>query len=303
MRSTTAIIKVRWHATGGRGGHARSVAGLLDYVRGHDRHPDMERTEDVEGLTRYVAWRDQASPQARLFDAEQTVGDVERAALADFVERSVAGMGDTAAWRVRQNRKAFYHVIISPEDAHGLDLRRATRTVMRQLERDAGTGGLPPWIGAEHRNTEHPHVHVVLAARREMSGGRFRRLDIPQARLERLHQALSADLTHQREERAQLRSSALRAVEVKSKSSLHTIESPSVVDWQSAVVKRPLAASTNGPAPMAIGRRPNGELAGHAGIRAGRVVGKLAKHYLRQAEAEARRRQRESRDDDRGRGE
>jgi hypothetical protein len=303
VRSTTAIIKVRWHATGGQGGHFGSVAGLLDYVQGHDRHPDLERTEDVEGLTRYVAWRDQASPQARLFDAEQTVGDAERAALANFVERSVAGMGDSAAWRVRQNRKAFYHVIISPEDAHGLDLRRATRSAVRQLERDAGTGGLPPWIGAEHHNTEHPHVHVVLAARREMSGGRYRRLDIPQARLERMHQALNADLVQQREERALLRSSALRAVEVKSKSSLQTMEPPSVVHRSSAVVELSLADSTTGPDAMAIGRRPSWDLAGQAGDRAGRLAGRLARHYLRQAEQEARRRQRESRDGDRGRGE
>ena len=49
MRSTTAVIKLRWHATASGGGHIKSAAGLLRYVQEHDRHPDLEKTEGVEG--------------------------------------------------------------------------------------------------------------------------------------------------------------------------------------------------------------------------------------------------------------
>ena len=238
MRSARAILKVRWHATAGGGGHIKSASGLLRYIQQHDRHPDLEPADGVEGLTRYVAWRDHATPEARLFDADGTRYEADRLRLAEYIERSVRGMEDTPAWRVEQNRKAFYHFIISPEDARGLDLRQTTRAVMAQLERDSG-GGLPPWIAAEHRNTQHPHVHVVLAARRQRADGRYRRLDITRDRLGRLHESLAAEILGQREDRAQLRSSALRAVEAATRSPLRSRQSPSLPSRTTPAADRP----------------------------------------------------------------
>jgi monoamine oxidase len=69
---------------------------------------------------------------------------------------------------------------------------------MKQLEADAGPGGLGPWFAAEHRNTAHHHVQVVLAARREIAPGRFSTLIINRARLQQMKEAIWADIEHQR---------------------------------------------------------------------------------------------------------
>jgi hypothetical protein len=87
-------------------------------------------------------------------------------------------------------------MIISPEDARGLDLRELTRRTMAQLQNDCGR--LPPWIAAEHRNTDHPHVHVILAARQKEVSGRARALIINRPRLERMKGAMTMELTRQR---------------------------------------------------------------------------------------------------------
>ena len=224
--------------------------------------------------------------------------------MAEYIEQSVEGLEKTPAWRVEQNRKAFYHLILSPEDAHGLDLRRATRSVMDQLGRDAGTGGPAPWIAAEHRNTLHPHVHVVMAARRQLPTGRYRRLDVSGPRLERMHQALALDITAQRQYRAQLRSSALRAVEAASKSPLRTRQSPSIPTRTTSAADRrqvieSLAWSDGAGRDPRLGR----ELSTNPTARVARIAGKLARHYLREAEREAMWRLDDSRQNDRERGE
>ncbi len=70
---------------------------------------------------------------------------------------------------------------------------------MAQLEFDAG--GLGPWIAAEHRNTMHPHVHIVLAAKREVAPGRYRSVLVTRERLGRMKLALAHDNSRQREGR------------------------------------------------------------------------------------------------------
>src|SRR5258708_5691959 len=75
--------------------------------------------------------------------------------------------GRDAKWEDRQ--RAVYQMVISPDDWRGLDLRLLARTMMKQLEADAGSKGLGPWFAAEHRNTSHHHVQIVLAARREVA--------------------------------------------------------------------------------------------------------------------------------------
>ncbi len=67
---------------------------------------------------------------------------------------------------------------------------------MASLDQDAG--GLGPWLAAEHRNTAHHHVHVVLAARREVAPGRFRAVLVTRARLERMKQAMRHEIERQR---------------------------------------------------------------------------------------------------------
>ncbi len=149
---------------------------------------------------RYVAYRDAASPEGRLFDRDQTVGSNARKDLVRHVRRSLARDQDSD-----RPGRAVYRFVISPEDARGLDLRQMARSVMSQLEQDTGHQ-LPPWIAAEHRNTAHPHVHVILAARRQDEQGRFRELRISPRRLARMKESLSRELERQRGERTRERS-------------------------------------------------------------------------------------------------
>src|SRR6516165_8970693 len=54
-----------------------------------------------------------------------------------------------------------FRFIVSPEDAEQLsDLKAFTRDLMDQAQRDLGTK--LDWIGAEHWNTDNPHVHVIV---------------------------------------------------------------------------------------------------------------------------------------------
>ena len=53
-----------------------------------------------------------------------------------------------------------FRIILSPEDAHALELSEYTRAFMRQVESDLGRE--VEWVAANHYNTDNPHVHIVL---------------------------------------------------------------------------------------------------------------------------------------------
>jgi hypothetical protein len=149
---------------------------------------------------RYVAYRDRTSPQGRVFGRD--VDLVDRREFLDYVARSTKGLepkwvADKDGKRVDRQR-AVYTFILSPEDWRGLDLRRLTREAMRQLEVDAGPNGIGPWFAAEHRNTAHHHVHIVVAARREVAAGRFSTLVVTRKRLQRMKDAIAIEVERQR---------------------------------------------------------------------------------------------------------
>lgn len=92
-----------------------------------------------EGVTR------EGGP-GQMFDADRDDAD-HRA----FAERS-------------QGDRHHFRFIVSPDDATELsDLKTFTRDLMRQAERDLGTR--LDWVGVDHWNTEHPHVHVIVRGR------------------------------------------------------------------------------------------------------------------------------------------
>jgi hypothetical protein len=192
------------HAGADAGNALREFLRYLHY-RDHIQRGDEGR--GVAGLVRYVAHRDQAAPQGRLFTRERNIGDSERNALVAFVRRSLAGV--PAHLLDGRRLPAAYRFVLGPEDPRGLDLRRLTNQIMRQLEHDAGD--LPPWIAAEHRNTAHGHIHVVLAARREIAPGQFRAVVINRPRLARMKAAMVHEIARQR---GDLPRSFLRAPEL-----------------------------------------------------------------------------------------
>ncbi|XEN34787.1 type IV secretory pathway VirD2 relaxase (plasmid) [Ensifer sp. WSM1721] len=100
------------------------------------RHLDYLRRD---GVTR-------DGEKARLFGPDSVSVDAK-----EFAERS-------------EDDRHHFRFIVSPEDAVDLeDLKRFTRELMRQAEKDLGTK--LDWVGVDHWNTDNPHVHVILRGR------------------------------------------------------------------------------------------------------------------------------------------
>lgn len=69
-----------------------------------------------------------------------------------------------ASWR-KDGDGLFFRVILSPEFADRLDLEKHTYEVVEDMEYDLGTK--LQWVAVIHRNTDNPHVHLVLRGVRE----------------------------------------------------------------------------------------------------------------------------------------
>lgn len=68
--------------------------------------------------------------------------------------------GSDFAARCEDDRHHF-RFIISPEDADEMeDLRGFTRDLARRMEADLGTR--LDWVAVDHRNTDNPHVHLIV---------------------------------------------------------------------------------------------------------------------------------------------
>ena len=205
MAGTDAILTVGY--IGVRSGHStRDVARFARYVQYRDVHPDSERTRDIDGLLRYAQYRDPTSTHGRLFNQDGAASAADREALVDYVSNSLPEPGQQ---RSSTSERAIYRMILSPADARGLDLQQLARATMAQLQKDVGAS-LPRWVAAEHRNTRHPHVHIILPARREIAPGRYRTLVITRDRLAGMKLALANDLHLQRGQRLEMGAPLLR---------------------------------------------------------------------------------------------
>jgi hypothetical protein len=183
------------------GGVRKALGGFLRYVQHRDHHLDPERDGGLDAYVRYVAHRDRTSPSSRVFGRDKALG-VDRRQLVDYITRSIKGLApkwvEGRNGTLEDRQRAAYTFVLSPQDWRGLDLRDLARAAMKQLEVDAGAGGIGPWMAAEHRNTAHHHVHIVLAARRELEPGRFQTVLITRTRLEQMKQAIGREIERQR---------------------------------------------------------------------------------------------------------
>jgi len=171
-------------------GSAKRLGGFLRYVQFRDQHQEAGRDRELVGLTKYIAHRDHTAPGGRLFGPRGNCGDLDRRALLAHISRSM-GAGGTG-----KHPRAAYRMVLSPERALGVDMKALTRAALTELGREAG--GTPPWIAAIHRNTKHPHVHIVMAARREVAPGRFKTVVINRERLAHMKVAIDAELARER---------------------------------------------------------------------------------------------------------
>src|SRR6185437_9816784 len=72
--------------------------------------------------------------------------------------------GRLQSWQAAGDQQ-FWKLIVSPEFGDRVDLARLTRGLIKQMEKDLGTD--LEWAAAEHYNTEHPHVHLVIRGVRD----------------------------------------------------------------------------------------------------------------------------------------
>jgi hypothetical protein len=70
--------------------------------------------------------------------------------------------GALGAWQAAGDR-VLWKAIVSPEQAARLDLRGHARALVAAMERDLGTR--LEWVGIDHHNTDHPHLHLLLRGR------------------------------------------------------------------------------------------------------------------------------------------
>jgi Protein of unknown function (DUF3363) len=91
----------------------------------------------------------------------------EKSARAGGFNREREGVdiaGKLESWQDARDQQ-MWKIILSPEFGDRLDLSRLTRDLINQMEKDLGTR--LEWAAAEHYNTEHPHVHVVIRGVRD----------------------------------------------------------------------------------------------------------------------------------------
>ena len=65
-----------------------------------------------------------------------------------------------------EDDRHHFRFIVSPDDALEMsDLKSFARDLVGQMEKDLGTK--LDWVGVDHWNTEHPHVHLIVRGVRE----------------------------------------------------------------------------------------------------------------------------------------
>ena len=138
--SERCFVKVRWDPATTAGDARRAVGGFLRYIQHRDLHPGskpVRTAQDVHGLVKYVAYRDNASSRAELFGPEGVSGADARKGFAAYVtrsiERSQPQLFHTRDGHVLDRRRAVSRFVISPERAVGLDLQQLTRVAVARM--------------------------------------------------------------------------------------------------------------------------------------------------------------------------
>ncbi len=280
--SERVILAVKFTPAGSASQLRKAVGGFLRYVQHRDVHPNQperpKRTE-VSGLLKYVAYRDRASWRAELFGPAGELGSADRKAFAAFVAGSIDASRPQLYrgkdGRLHDRRRAVYRMVISPERAQGLDLRRLTVGAVAAMERELGSGGLH-WIAAIHRNTVHHHVHLVMAGMREDGIGGFARVDVTKARLAAMKKALGLEIDRQRAEPTPLRQPPVALPMSKSE--------PSGTSSREAAPSMSIVAEEVRAAASRVGRRPGFRPV--SDLRSAITLRAVARRYQRQMERE-----------------
>ncbi len=120
------------------------------------RHTYTRSRDTARAGLRYYQMRPRGDdePPRSLFGADGTLTRAEAYRLMDTHQA--------------QGYLAHRLMLSPPEELRPDDLRDFTRHVMAELARDRGL--TLHWVAVEHRNTAHPHVHIVLCGGGERDG-------------------------------------------------------------------------------------------------------------------------------------
>jgi type IV secretory pathway VirD2 relaxase len=89
-------------------------------------------------------------------------GPVPEDRLGKAKDRRLDDLG--REWQESGDRRLF-KIIISPEDGSRADFGKAAEDLIAELEKR--TGDRVEWAGIVHRNTDHPHAHLIIRGRTE----------------------------------------------------------------------------------------------------------------------------------------
>jgi type IV secretory pathway VirD2 relaxase len=109
----------------------------------------------MRGQNKRAAWRAHASYLSRV-GAQNEAGKGEG---FDAVNNEVDLTDKVTHWADAGDERLF-KMIISPERGKDVDLKKVTRAVISEMEKELETK--LQWAAIDHYNTDNPHVHVII---------------------------------------------------------------------------------------------------------------------------------------------
>src|SRR5690606_17499947 len=126
--------------------------------------PGMRRVIVKTRYIRNAGRNGRSAAHLRYIQRDGTSRDGERGQLYSADEDRADG--NAFLDRGADDRHQF-RFIVSPEDGADLtDLTAHTRDLMSRIESDLGTR--LDWVGVNHYNTGHPHVHVIVRGKDDL---------------------------------------------------------------------------------------------------------------------------------------
>lgn len=160
------VVKNRYFKT--KGGKQATGTKLSQHFKYLEHRPGDEGQERDENQR-------ETREDRSIFDAESD-HITRREAVSDVMDHT-------------SHRVAYHHLVLSPDPHEPVtDLRQWTRDIMQDFAEHHNKD--ITWYAVQHQNTEHPHVHVVIAGGAEREGQDKREpVTIYDAELDELHRS------------------------------------------------------------------------------------------------------------------
>jgi hypothetical protein len=173
------VIKSHFYKTASakNGGKKATGSKLSSHFKYLEHRPNEERDEQRQANQR------ETREDRSIFNAESDHVN-RREAVNDVMEHT-------------SHRAAYHHLILSPDPKEPVtDLKAWTRDIMSDFEKHQGKE--LTWYAVQHQNSDHPHVHVVLAGGSTIEGQEKRSpVTIFNAELDELHRSALEHSDHE----------------------------------------------------------------------------------------------------------